>query len=95
MRAGGVTLKRWTCRKGRHSGHCTCAIIYAPPSLVKAIVHTSCIKTNSLLLQLSCILTSIHYMGKRITINFANDILGFDVDFLTKFSTWCFCCIFL
>ena len=40
------------------------------------------IKTNSLLLQLSCKLTSIHYMGKGITINFANDIhvLGFDVD---------------
>ena len=54
---------------------------FALPSLVKAIVHASCIKTNSLLLQLLCILTSIHYMGKRITINFANDILGFDVDY--------------
>ena len=54
---------------------------FAPPSLVQAIVHASCIKTNSHLLQLSCILTSIHYVGKRITINFANDILGFDVDY--------------
>ena len=75
MRAG-VTQKRWTCGKGRHSGHCTCVIIFAPPSLVKAIVHASCIKTNSLLLQLSCILTSIHYMGKRITINFAMTYWG-------------------
>ena len=50
------------------------------PSLVKAIEHASCIKTNSLLLQLSCILISIHNMGIRITINFVNDILGFDVE---------------
>ena len=44
-------------------------------------MHASCIKTNSQLLQLSCKLTSIHYMGKGITINFANDISGFDVDY--------------
>ena len=46
------------------------------------------IKTNSLLLQLSCKLTSIHYMGKGITIKFANDIhvLGFDVDYQFEMS---------
>ena len=48
-------------RKGGHvekvdnSGHCAFASIFDLPSLVKAIVHASCIKTNSLLLQLSCI----------------------------------------
>ena len=46
------------------------------------------IKTNSLLLQLSCKLTSIHYMGKGITINFANDIhcIVVDVDYQFEMS---------
>ena len=46
------------------------------------------INTNSLLLQLSCKLKLIHYMGKEITIHFANDIhvLGFDVDYQFEMS---------
>ena len=47
-----------------------------------------CACLDSLLLQLSCKLTSIHYMGKGITINFANDIhvLGFAVDYQFEMS---------
>ena len=39
------------------------------------------LNNSSLLLQLSCIRTSTHYLGKRTTINFANDISGLDVDY--------------
>ena len=72
--------KTATRGKGGHSGHCAGAIIFAPPTLETAIAHAPYIKTNSLLLQLSCIRTSTHSFGKRITINFANGILGMDVD---------------
>ena len=52
------------------------ATAHAQSYSLHPIVHASCIKTNSLLLQLSCILTSIHYMGKRITINLRTTYWG-------------------
>ena len=60
----------------------TCTIIFAPPSLVKAIVQASCIKTNSLLLQLSCILADIDPLnGKTDHNKSCKRHLGFDVDY--------------